>query len=564
MSDFDVCVIGSGAGAGPVALTLAEAGHSVVVLEKGPWFREKDFFKDELTHSLRRVYKPKLQDEPQVLEDYSGRDENGNAIWKSQTNSESGRDFWAGNCVGGATNFMSGFFYRMKPEDFRLLAEFGSIAGANIVDWPIGYEELEPYYAKVEKEVGVSGRIVSHPFADHRSTADFPYPPTDEHFICRLFDVVSRAMKLHPLPTPRAILPYKAGDRRGCEYSGYCGDYGCATGAKGSSRAALLDRAVATGKCEIRPHAKVYRLVSDKKGKVKTAEYFDKTGAVQQISAKIFVVACQAVETSRLLLSSTGPHHPKGLGNNHNQVGKNLIFSTGGSGMGEFSYEKMSPRTTDLLKRQGPFVNRGLQDWYIINDQKLGGRVKGGTLDFMMRHPNPISRAKSEMWDWQSGKMVWGEPLKNKLESTFTRSRYLIFEVFADWLPTDNCFVSLDPKVKDKWGTPVARIRTGYHDHALVVGEYLAKKGKEVLTKMGATNVNSTITGDPPANLAAGGCRFGNDPQNSVLNADCRVHNVDNLYVTDGSFMPTGGSAPYTWTIYANAFRVADKIIKNL
>ncbi len=157
-----------------------------------------------------------------------------------------------------------------------------------------------------------------------------------------------------------------------------------------------------------------------------------------------------------------------------------------------------------------------------------------------------------------------GKPLKQALKKHFTEMREFKYEIFCDWLPTDNCFVSLDTKVKDKWGTPVARVRVGYHPHDIKIGNYLAKKATYIMRTMGVRNVYSNISGSPPPNLAAGGCRFGNDPKNSVLDPDCRAHDVENLFVTDGSFMPTGGSIPYTWTIYANAFRVADKIVKQL
>jgi len=141
-------------------------------------------------------------------------------------------DFWNGNCIGWATNLMSGFFYRLKPEDFRLHSTFGSIENANIVDWPISYDDLEPYYTRVEMEVGISGRVVKHRFAEPRSTRDFPYPPTTEHPVSAMFDTACRKMQLEPQPTPRAVLPRQVGERRGCEYSGYCGSYGCSSGAR--------------------------------------------------------------------------------------------------------------------------------------------------------------------------------------------------------------------------------------------------------------------------------------------------------------------------------------------
>ena len=550
---YDVCIIGSGAGGGPVALTLAKAGYSVVVLEKGPWFTENDFYKDELACCRRSVYTPKLADEQHVIED---SDSDGN--WVGEATSDSGWDFWNGNCVGGSSNLMSGFFYRLKPEDFRLRSEFGAIKGANIVDWPISYDDLEPYYTLVEKEVGVSGRFTDHPFAEPRSSKDFPYPPTTEHPISRQIDEACRNMGLFSLPTPRAILSRDKGNRRSCEYSGFCGSYGCSSGAKGSSRAALLDQAVATKHCEIKPLCKVYKLSSDAKGRVVSADYYDAKGNSQSIKARLFVVACQAIETSRLLLSSTGAKHPQGLANNSGQVGKNLLFSAGGSGNGDFDYADMDSQAAENMKTRGPFVNRGLQDWYFINDKTMGGRLKGGTVDFLLRHPNTMGKAMGAKWDGDD--LVWGRALQKNLKSIFSDSQTLRYEIFCDWLPTDNCFVSLDNTVKDKWNSPVAKVRIGYHEHDLKVGHYINEHSSKVMKKMGATNIRSNISAAPPQNLVAGGCRFGFDPKTSVLNADCRAHDVENLYVTDGSFMPTGGSVPYTWTIYANAFRVAEKI----
>ncbi|WP_319380557.1 GMC family oxidoreductase [Thiomicrorhabdus sp.] len=556
--DYDVCVIGSGAGGGPVALTLAQAGYSVLVLEKGPWLTEKDFYKDELSCCRYPVYTPDLADEKHVLQQ-----QNDFGDWVGESTEASGWDFWNGNLVGGSSNLMSGFFHRLKPQDFRLLSEFGPIEGANIADWPIQYQDLEPYYSKVETEVGVSGRIVKHRFLEPRSTADFPMPPTQEHPIVKHIDQACSDLGYQALPTPRAILSQPKNGRRSCEYSGFCGSYGCSSGAKGSSRAALLDRALQTGNCHIQADSKVNRLISDAKGKVIEAEYVDVEGKVKRVLAKIFVVACQAVETSRLLLASTGPKHPNGLANNHAQVGKNLLFSAGGAGSGDFIYSEMDKLSATELNKRGPFVNRNLQEWYFIDDKEFGGKAKGGTIDFLLRHPNALPQAFPQKWD-DNGDLVWGERLQKRLKSAFSDKQTLNFEVFNDWLPTDNCFVSLDNSVKDRWQQPVASIRLGYHPHDLKVGRYLSDKAEDVLRQMGAKNVSSLVSGSPAQNLMAGGCRFGNDIKTSVLDADCRAHDVENLYVTDGSFMPTGGSVTYTWTIYANAFRVADKILTAL
>ena len=558
MSEYDVCVIGSGAGGGPVAYTLVQQGRSVVVLEKGPWLTEADFFKDELACCRRSVYTPRLQDEQHVIED---RNDAGD--WVGTPTSESGWDFWNGNCVGGSSNFMSGFFHRLKPVDFRLLSEFGPVDGANIVDWPISYDDLEPYYDKVEKVVGVSGRAEEHARAEPRSSADFPYPPTAEHPVSAWIDEACGRLGYHPLRVPRAILSQPDHGRRACEYSGYCGSYGCSSGAKGGSRAALLDHAVASGHCEIRARAKVHRLISDAKGRVVAAEYSDQAGRRRRVHAKVFVVACQAIESARLLLASTGPRFANGLGNNSGQVGRNLLFSAGGAGGGDLVFADLPAEKVEQLRVMGPFVNRALDDWYVIDDPGFdGGRAKGGVVEFLLTHPNPIARASGAKWG-EDG-LLWGRPLKRRLERWFREDRRLAFEAFNDWLPVDSCFVALDKQVRDRWGDPVARVRIGYHARNLSVGEYLATHAEKVLRQMGARNIASNISGAPPPNLVAGGCRFGTDPASSVLDADCRLHEADNVYVSDGSFMPTGGSVPYTWTIYANAFRVADKIAATL
>jgi choline dehydrogenase-like flavoprotein len=530
---------------------LSRAGFQVVVLEKGPWLRTPDFAKDELACCRRSHYTPTLRDEPQVLEDPDG--EGG---WRATPTSESGRDFWNGNMVGGSSNLMSGYFHRLKPQDFRLLSEYGPIAGANLVDWPISYSDLEPFYARVEEVVGVSGRWQEHSYAEPRSIPDYVLPPTAEHPVAGWIDTACEQLGYRSLRVARAILSQPRGGRGACSYSAYCGSYGCATDAKGSARVALIDPAVATGRVDLRPQCKVHRLRSDAQGRVVAAEYFAPDGTSASVRARVFVVACQAIESARLLLASPGPRHPRGLGNRYGQVGRNLIFSAGGSGGGYLTYAKLGDTKAAQARISGPFVNRALQDWYEIDDRAFGPRrVKGGMIEFLLGHPNAVSRANGSKW--RDGELLWGLPLKRKLEQWFSEDRRIEFEVFNDWLPTDDCFVTLDHSVTDRWGSPVARVRLGYHQHDLAVGRYLAERGEQVLRQLGADWINSGISGAPPPNLVAGGCRFGSDPRQSVLDPECRVWGADNLFVSDGSFMPTGGSVPYTWTIYANAFRVA-------
>jgi len=549
--EYDCCIVGSGAGAAPVALRLAQAGRRVLVLEKGPWWREDDFRKDELACCQRPTYVPDPALEPQVVEEE--RDDGG---WGRRVTDQGG-GFWNGNCVGGSSNFMSGFFHRLKPVDFHLRETFGPIAGANVADWPISYADLEPWYALVEREVGVSGRVVAHPHAEPRSTPDFPFPPTAEHPVSALIDAAAEGLGMHPFPTPRAILPHPLGKRAGCRYNGgFCGATGCSTGAKGSARAALLDRALATGHCEIRPHSRVTRLLSDARGRLYAAEYLDATGERHRLRARLFVVACQAIETARLLLLSRGPRFPHGLANGSGQVGRNLLFAGGGAGSAFLPYAAFE---TDL-RSFGPFINRALQDWYVIDDPAVGPRRKGGTIDLIHAHHGVIGHALRQIRKGRG--LVWGKALKRRLERRIRDGMLIKIEAFCDWLPVDDCRVTLDPRVKDHWGLPVARVRTGFHVRNLEVGWYLASQAGRLLKALGGRDVLVFASGAPPTNLQAGGCRFGTDPAVSVLDPWCRAHEVENLYVTDGSFMPTGGSVPYTWTIYANAFRVADHMLR--
>jgi choline dehydrogenase-like flavoprotein len=553
MMQYDVCIVGSGAGGAPVAYELAKNGQKVLVLEKGPHYTREDFFKDELAVCRRNIYTPPREEQQHVVE-LQGED----GKWYDYETKESDWNFWNGSMVGGASNLMSGFFLRLKPNDFKLKSVYGEIEGANIADWVIGYDELEPYYDKVEKKVGVSGKVVQHPFMEPRSSLEFPFPPTWEQPMSAWIDAACKQLDFHPFPTPRAILPHAAMGRQGCSYSNFCGSYGCATGAKGNARSALLDDAVKTGNCHILTEAFAYKLESDDK-EVKTLHYFDKENRSQSVKAKIFVIAAQAIESVRLLLNSKNVHFPNGLLNNYGQVGKNLIFSGGGVGQGRIVMDKLPLDKHKELMVRGAFVNRSLQDWYEYDD--TGKKLKGGTIDLLYQHANPTPRALEQVYDKNSN-LIWGKKLQERLKYAFLRSRVLTFEIFNDWLPTDDCFASIDERVRDKWGIPVGKIRIYGHPHDVKVGNFLAQKAIAVLKELGAVEISSDISSSPPTNLVAGGCRFGNDEKSSVLDKNCKGHALDNLYVTDASFMPTGGSVPYTFTVYANAFRVADVIKK--
>jgi choline dehydrogenase-like flavoprotein len=271
----------------------------------------------------------------------------------------------------------------------------------------------------------------------------------------------------------------------------------------------------------------------------------------KKIKAKVFVVAAQTIESSRLLLNSN-------IANSSGEVGKNLIFG----GVGGLAYAKVDfdYMQKDKLMIDGLFINRTIKDFYFLDNLKL----KGGVIDILFGHQNPIYRSIFQMFD-KDFKPIWGKKLQQKLTREFLEVKQLNFEIFNDFLPHDNCFVTVSKKNRDIFGIPVAKVRLATHKHSYQIALRLVKKSVEILEKIGLKkeNIGAKIQPfNPPKNLQAGGCRFGDDPKKSVLNRFCQSHDHKNLFVTDGSFMPTGGSVPFTWTIYANSFRVADFIKK--
>lgn len=542
---YDVCVVGSGAGAGPIIYELSKKGLKVCVLEKGDIYNEKDFSKDELV-VRRSIYTPNLKDEYHTIEE---KREN---KWIKFPTYESGWSFWNGNLLGGSSNFMSGYFHRLKPNDFKLASTYGIPKNSNVVDWPISYDEMESYYTKVEEVIGVSGKVQEYEFSEPRSTKDFPYEALQENKIVNLIDKACDELNYKSIKTPRAIISKQKNHRNPCYYSNYCGSYPCSSGAKGSSRAALLKDALLTNNVTIIANANVIKLNTNKNKKIESSTYLTKEGRKKEIKAKLFVVAAQAVETSRLLLNSKDENFPNGLANNSGNVGKNFLSSSGGIISATFNETNMNLKD---LQEAGLFVNRSLVDWYYTKE------FKGGVIDILFEHANPIRRASTLRWN--NEELVIGEELQNKIFQTFTKTRTLNMEIFLDWTPNDNSFISVDEKYKDKYGIPVANIRIGSHEQDMKISKFMEEKAIKLFEKMGGKNIVSDISSLPSSNLLAGGCRFGNDAKTSVLNKYCQTHEVKNLFVTDASFMPTGGSVPFTWTIYANSFRVADYIKDN-
>jgi choline dehydrogenase-like flavoprotein len=542
----DICIVGSGAGGGPMALSLGQAGFKVVVLEKGPWYQNEDFIHDEILQGRRNFFMPLPWDEPH--------------LWRTDERKPYTRtnEAWTANCVGGGTVHMSGFFYRLKPVDFRLRSELGPVSGANVADWPITYKDLEPYYDRAEEELGVSGNAVPHPFLEPRKK-NYPLPPLADHPVSYEIDRVAKSLGWHATPTARAILSIPYRGRDSCTYCTLCGSYGCENGAKSSTGAALIPRAVATGKVEVRPRSMAREITVDAQGRAKSVIYLDENGDAQEQPAKIVVVSATAVESARLLLNSTSARFPKGLGNDAGLIGRNLLFSSFGQSRALFSISRQAKQHA-WIEAVAPFVNRSLQDFYLMPDERFGFR-KGGTMGFMWAHPNPIYAAVQAAGKGKDG--VFGTALKDRLRA-YRDSRILEFEIYGEFLPTDATRVTISDQVKDRYGLPVAAINVNRHPKDLTMTKFLVERGEEVLQLMQPEKVERVGIAGQTGILQGGTCRFGKDPATSVLDKDCRSHVVPNLYVVDGSFMPSSGGVPITLTIAANSFRVADRLIARL
>lgn len=539
----DAVVVGSGAGGAPMALELARAGFSVVLLEKGAHYQPSDFVHDEILNSRRNFFMPLPWDEPHLWR--SGADQP-----FSRTN-----EAWTANCVGGGTVHMSGYFYRLKPVDFRQRSQLGEVKGASVADWPIDYAALAPWYDKAEAELGVSGNAVPHPFLEPRK-GNYPLPPLEEHPVSKQIDQACKRLGWHALPTARGIVSQSYRGRAGCTYCTLCGSYGCEHGAKSSTAASLIPAALATGKVELRPKCMATQVTVDAKGLAKGVVYLDKDGVTQEQPASVVVVSCTAVESARLLLNSTSSRFPKGLANDNGLVGQNLVFSSFGQARAVFEKGPKRP----WLDSTQPFVNRSVQDFYVMPDEQYGFR-KGGTLGFMWQHPNPIFAAVGLAKKGKAG--IFGQALKDQLRASKQR-RVLEFEVYGEFLPTPNMKVTVDANVKDVYGLPVAAITLARHPRDFAMTKFLVERGEEILQALEPDSVERVGVAGETTILQGGTCRFGKDPATSVLDADCRAHAVKNLYVVDGSFLPSSGGVPLTLTIAANSFRVADALVRRL
>jgi len=531
--EVDFVIVGSGAAGGVLAKELSSNGFKVVVLEQGPYLTEADFTHDELKVMNRHLLTNDPRRQPTTFRK------------SPQDKAKTQQSVLYGRCVGGSSVHFTANFWRFHEIDFMERSKIGEIPGTGFADWPVRYADLEPYYTKVEWEIGVSGLAGASPFDPPRSKP-YPMPPLPVKGSGVLFERASRKLGYHPYPAPMAILSQSRPGRSACVNCGFCLGFGCEVGAKSTSLSTVIRMAERTGKCEIRPNCYVHRIEVDKNGRATGAAYFDAQRNTHLQKAKAVILSANGAETPRLLLLSANNAFPHGLANSSGLVGKYLMPNSAALAYGVFD--------EPLNDYKGFAVSRIFQDFYEMDEKKVGF-YGGGGLDARFDF-TPINFA---MGGLPPGTPRWGKDFKKALSQNFTRTMQIFCHGTSLAVETNS--FSLDPDVKDAWGLPALRMTFRDHPNDLKMMEWMKDRAMEILDAAGAkTKWHQPVTEQQFAVHLLGTCRMGADAKTSVINADHRTHDVANLFLCDGSSLVTSGRGQPTMTIQALAYRAADRI----
>ncbi len=542
MKRVNAVVVGAGAAGGVVAKELSTAGLSVVLLERGKWYTASDNLKDDLrnqrTTLLGNAFGPEDEGNPRVWVDANG-------VPHMVLPSEGAYQNNAA-CVGGGTLSYGAQAWRYMPQDFRMRSTYGAPQGSSLEDWPISYDELEPYYDKAEYEIGISGDYSGTPLHGPRKR-DLPMPPLPVNREFEILEPAAKRLGLHPfhLPMARNSVPYNG--RGPCMRCRWCCGFACEADAKNGSQNPVIPVALATGNCEMRTESMVKEILMDDRGRARGVAYFDAKGHLQEQLADIVVVSGCATESARLLLHSKSRLFPNGLGNRYDQVGRHLQGHHYTGAVGYFDYE-----TYDDV---GPGASIAVIDY----NHGTPGLCGGGML------ANEFIRLPIQMLDRLPDHTPrWGLGHKQAMRSWHKRS--IVVMGPTQQIPTADARVTLDPTVRDKWGMPVVRISGNVHPHTFVIGDMQAKRAEAWLKEAGAIHT-TPAAGHPDLVSAgqhqAGTCRMGNDPQGSVVNKHCQIHDVDNVFVIDASVHVTNGGFNPALTIMAVAYYASEALVHN-
>ena len=528
----DFLVIGAGAAGGVMAKELSTAGFRVVVLEQGPYHRPGDFHHDELDVTFHAGLTNDTRLRPQTFRKTA----------QDQATVRPAVEY--GSMVGGGSVHFTANYWRLHASDFHERSLHGPVPGSTFADWPVTYDELEPFYTKAEWELGISGLGGANPFESPRSKP-YPLPPMPVKSSGVLFERGARKLGLHPYPAPVAILSQPYRGRAACLHCGFCESFGCEVGAKSSTLAALVPLAEKTGLCEIRPHSYVRKIETDPTGRVTGAVYFDAGRNEIFQSARAVVVCANGAETPRLLLMSSSNRFPNGLANSSGMVGKNLMFDCGLAVRGLFDHP-----LNDYKSIQ---TTRVVHDYYDADPKR--GFYGGGGLDARFDW-YPISFALGAL---PEDTPKWGAGFKAACAEYFTHTMTIL--AHSTCLAVETNSISLDPDVKDAWGLPAMRVTFQYHPDDMKNVWWLVDRQREIMQAAGARKVwADDLSPLDVSRHLMGTCRMGDDPHTSVVDRFHRAHDVPNLFLVDGSSFVTSGRQQPTCTIQALAFRAAEHL----
>jgi choline dehydrogenase-like flavoprotein len=542
MTTYDAIIIGTGAAGGIVAGVLAEAGKHILLLERGAALSFSEVGRDHLRNQRLSIYGhnagPELEGNPRVFVDPSGNERTVQPHEPDYHNNAA--------CVGGGTRVYGAQAWRFMPADFRMASTYGVPEGSSLADWPLTYDDLEPFYERAEWELGVAGD--SQALRNHiPRRRDYPLPPVPPSPQTSALSRGAQQLGWTTSRVPLLINTVPYGGREACIECKYCVGFACPTDAKNGPHNTMIPRALATGHCKLVTGAMAERIETTARGTVNGVSYFVQEGdrvAAHTAKSKVVIVSGGAIESARLLLNSQSIQHPNGLGNEYDQVGRNLqghLYPRAYGVMPEKIFTGVGPGVT-LATTQFNHDNPG-----IIGGGMLADDFIKPPIDFWYDSlPPDLPR--------------WGLANKRFMRDNYTRVLHVRGPVQD--IPSPDGRVTIDQGVRDRWGIPVARLSGTTHPATVAAAEFMRARGEEWLRASGCETIWSA---SPGLKLSggqhqAGTCRMGDDPKTSVTDQWGRVHNHDNLFVVDGSLHVTNGGFNPVLTIMALAFRSADHI----
>ena len=560
-TEYDVCVVGSGAGGGMAAMVLTQAGANVVMLEAGPmWDATLDTFMYAWSYDTPRRGAP-------TPERHFGEFDAALGGWSLDGEPYTrapGTDFewFRSRMLGGRTNHWGRISLRFGPDDFRRK----SIDGLGD-DWPITYEDVKPYYDRIDKLIGIFG--VNLPQFPNEPDGIFMQPPTPrcyELLMKRSFDRLGIPM----VPSRLSIITQNHNGRPACHYCGQCGR-GCSTHSNFSSPSVLIPPALETGRLTITPNAMAREVTVGENGLASGVTYVDTTtGRDNHVRARIVVLAASACETARLLLNSKSSKFPQGLANSSGVVGKYLTDSTG------LSVRGFIPALMDNI----PHNEDGTGGMHLYTPWWLDSRK----LDFPRGyHIEPSGGRRMPSAGFGSGVHVYatndpagkpqafggyGRQLKNDYRRLYGAT--VNFAGRGEMVAREDSYCDIDPVIVDKWGIPVLRFNFTWSDHEYKQAKHMQETFRAIIDAMGGTPMTAMPSAAEGYGLERGGriiheagvTRMGSNPSTSALNAHCQAHDVRNLFVADAGPFVSQADKNLTWTILALAMRTSDYIVQ--